>query len=168
MAREAMTKVHHSAICARDIDWSLRFWCDGLGFEVLFDHEFPGDWPTLFSVSSTSLRSVFLGDPEAPDAGIVELVDFHEQFHPPPTTSPTRGFLLLSVFTDVEAALTRLRELRFGGDSRQIHASGVRMAVVRDPDGVLVELIDTGAADNLDRLTQAERGTDHATTRDQT
>jgi len=27
------------------------------------------------------------------------------------------------------------------------------MAVVRDPDGVLVELVDTGASANLERLT---------------
>jgi glyoxylase I family protein len=38
--------IHHSAICVRDVEASLRFWRDGLGFEVLMDERFTGDWPT--------------------------------------------------------------------------------------------------------------------------
>jgi hypothetical protein len=33
-----------------------------------------------------------------------------------------------------------------------VTVSGVGMAVVRDPDGVLVELVDSGASANLERL----------------
>ena len=68
-----MGVIHHSAICVRDIDASLRFWRDGLGFEVLMDGSFEGDWPTLLRAPSTELRSVFLGDPAHPDAGVVEI-----------------------------------------------------------------------------------------------
>lgn len=42
-----MTKAHHTAICTTDLDESLRFWRDGLGFEVTMDMEFRGDWPSL-------------------------------------------------------------------------------------------------------------------------
>ena len=52
----------------------MRFWRDGLGFTELFDHTFTGDWPTLFGAETDQLRSIFLGDPAAPDTGIVELV----------------------------------------------------------------------------------------------
>jgi len=69
-------RVHHSAIQVRDIDASLRFYRDGIGLEVLMDHVFEGDWPTLFDAPSTTLRSIFLGDRRHPDAGIVELVSF--------------------------------------------------------------------------------------------
>jgi len=40
--------LHHAAICARDLDASLRFYRGGLGLEVMMDQSFPGDWSTLF------------------------------------------------------------------------------------------------------------------------
>ena len=116
-----MSTVHHSAIVVTDVEASLRFWRDGLGFEVVMDQRFDGDWPTLFHAPSTSLRAIFLGDPRHPRSGIVELVD-----------------------------------LGLGGPPRRIDVSGVAMAVVTDPDGVLVELVDSGATANLDRLTEPE------------
>jgi catechol 2,3-dioxygenase-like lactoylglutathione lyase family enzyme len=149
-----MTVIHHSAVCVRDLETSLRFWRDGLGFDVLMDDQFEGDWPTLLRAPSTSLRSVFLGDPAAPASGIVELVDLGavpvtESGH---ETMASSGFLLLSVMTDVESVLARLAASGLGGTPRRVAVSGVAMAVVTDPDGVLVELIDTAAARNLDRL----------------
>ena len=150
-----MSRVHHSAICVTDVEASLRFWRDGLGFTVTMDERFEGDWPSLLLAPSNSLRSVFLGDPAHPEAGIVELVDLGPVDPPAPgPETAASGFLLLSIFTDVTAALDRLAALGLGGEPRRIDASGVAMAVVTDPDGVLVELIDAGAAANLDRLTQ--------------
>ena len=136
-----MTKAHHTAICTLDVDTSLRFWRDGLGFEVTMDHEFDGDWPTLFEAPGTRLRSVFLGDPGDASAGTVELVDLGPLPEAPPTGAPTTGFFLVSVYLDVEAALARLAELGLGGEPRRIEVHGVAMAVVRDPNGVRVELI---------------------------
>ena len=40
-------RVHHSAIVVRDVEASLRFWRDGIGFAVMMDRHFDGDWPTL-------------------------------------------------------------------------------------------------------------------------
>jgi glyoxylase I family protein len=147
--------IHHSAICVRDLDTSLRFWRDGLGFEVLMDRRFEGDWPKLFDAPSKSLRAVFLGDPAKPESGIVELLDLGETGDGPASaTSVSSGLFLLSVFTDLDAVLLRLSLLGLGGEPRQIEVSGVAMAVVSDPDGVLVELVDSGAAANLDRLSE--------------
>jgi glyoxylase I family protein len=142
-----MTHVHHSAIVVRDVEQSLRFWRDGIGLAVLMDHEFDGAWPDLFGARSDRLRSVFLGDPAAPDAGIVELVVFigGADGAPAPAPAPAEGFFLLSLFVDVDAVLDRLRDLDQGGEPRRISVpspSGpVSMAVVHDPDGVRVELI---------------------------
>jgi catechol 2,3-dioxygenase-like lactoylglutathione lyase family enzyme len=144
--------VHHSAICATDVEESLRFWRDGLGFTVLMDERFQGDWPTLLHGPTDWLRAVFLGDPAAPDSGVVELVDLGSLPGPAAAAPPRSGFLLLSVFTDVAAALDRLAGLGLGGVPRRVEVSGVAMAVVCDPDGVLVELVDTGASANLGRL----------------
>lgn len=154
-----MAVIHHSAICVRDVETSLRFWRDGLGFAVVMDERFTGDWPTLLRVPSTSLRAVFLGDPANSAAGIVELVDLGEVPDGPgavgASAPASSGFLLLSVMTDLDAALARLRELGLGGTPRRIEVAGVAMAVVVDPDGVAVELVDTPAVRNLEQMTPA-------------
>ena len=138
-----MVKVHHAAICTEDVEGSLRFWRDGLGFVPIMDEEFDGDWPALFAAGSTRLRSIFLGDPAAPDAGLVELVDLGSDLAEAPgrVEGPAVGFFLLSVYTDVDATLDRLAALGLGGPPRRTTVSGVAMAVVRDPNGVRVELI---------------------------
>jgi hypothetical protein len=56
----------------------------------------------------------------------------------------------------LDATLDRLRALRLGGEPRRIEASGVAMATLVDPDGVVVELIDTAAAPNLGRIVRTE------------
>jgi len=121
------------------------------------DERFRGDWPTLFDAPSDRLRAVFLGDPAHPDAGIVELVDLGAGTEPDPdragaSTRPHGGVLLVSVLTDVDATLSRLAALDLGGRPCRIEVHGIAMATVRDPDGVLVELVHDGAAANLDAL----------------
>lgn len=152
-----MTVIHHSAICVRDIEQNLRFWRDGLGFEVLMDQRFEGDWPTLLDAPSHELRAVFLGEPDAAASGIVELVDLGGVPAGEADSTPREGFLLLSVMVDVESALKRLSELGLGGEPRRISAMGVAMAVVQAPDGTRVELVDTPALANLDAMEAGRR-----------
>ena len=142
--------LHHAALCVRDVDASLRFYRDGLGLDVLMDHRFEGDWPALFDAPSRHLRSVFLGDPDNADTGIVELVVFDDATAEPsgPGTRagpPSSGFFLLSFFVDLDATLRTLQGLGFGENTRRIEQPGplgpVAMATVHDPDGVVVELI---------------------------
>ena len=144
-----MTHVHHSAIHVQDVEVSLRFYRDGLGLEVLMDHEFDGDWRSLFGATADRLRSLFLGDAGTPDTGIVELVAFEDDDRGASNTgvpgpSPF-GFFLLSFFVDVDATVDRLSALGFDAPATRIRVPGpggvVEMATVRDPDGVLVELI---------------------------
>ena len=135
-------KAHHTAICTVDVDESLRFWRDGLGFEVLMDMVFEGGWRELFDAPTDSLRSIFLGDPADQTAGVVELVDFGPVPDAAPAVGPATGFFLVSVYTGVDAALARLAELDLGGEARRIEVHGVAMAVVTDPNGLRVELID--------------------------
>ena len=153
-----MSVIHHSAICVHDLDASLRFWRDGLGFAVLMDRRFEGDWPTLFDAPSTSLRAVFLGDPAKPESGIVELLDLGEAGDPTPANPSPTGVFLLSVFTDLTTVLGRLADLGLGGVPRRIEVSGTAMAVVHDPNGIRVELVDSGAAANLQRLSEPQNG----------
>jgi glyoxylase I family protein len=142
-----MTGVHHTAIVTTDVERALSFWQDGLGLMVLFDHVFTGDWPTLFDARADTLQSIFLGDPSAPDTGIVELVVFD---NPAPEresiAGPAPGFFLVSLNRDVDPTLRRLADLGFADDVRQIvvpapHGKQVQMAVITAPDGARVELI---------------------------
>ncbi len=137
---------HHSAICTRDWDASMRFWTDGMGLVQLFEGTMPGPWAALFAASGDALRSVFLHDPIVDDAGIVELVEFPTGIDDgTPVDRPAVGFFLLSFYVDVDVVLDRLAAIGMGGAPRRVELPApdgpVAMAVVRDPNGVLVELI---------------------------
>jgi len=139
--------VHHAAICTADVERSLTFWRDGLGLTELFDHTFSGDWRQLFGADSDQLRSIFLGDSQNPDTGIVELVVFDGAgAAASPPDGPRHGFFLLSLQRDVDATLSSLAALGFTDGVRRISVPAragttVPMAVITAPDGVLVELI---------------------------
>ncbi len=130
-------RIHHAAVVVADVEASMRFWRDGLGFELLMDEVFEGDWKTLFGIDATKVRSVMLGDRNQPGSGIVEFVQFIGADVPP-------GFELLSIFVgDVDAVLAQL-----GDDATELRRievpspdGPVPMVTVRDPDGVLVEII---------------------------
>jgi catechol 2,3-dioxygenase-like lactoylglutathione lyase family enzyme len=141
-------KIHHTAICTRDIETSRRFWREGLGFVEQMDGTFDGDWPTLFNARGSRLRSVFLGDPNSKDAGLIELVEFAGGIEDArqPEDEPAVGFFLVSVYLTIDPTLARLDALGLGGRPTRITLPmGVQMAVVHDPNGVAVELIDLGS-----------------------
>lgn len=142
-----MPGIHHTAIVTSDVERSMRFWRDGLGLAEQFDHTFTGDWQTLFGATTDKLRSIFLGDANTPEAGIVELVVLEgaapAQAQP---DGPAFGFFLVSLQRDVEPTLAALAGLGFDDGVRRIEmpAPGgktVAMAVITAPDGVMVELI---------------------------
>jgi catechol 2,3-dioxygenase-like lactoylglutathione lyase family enzyme len=139
------SRVHHSAVVCSDLELSLRFYRDGLGMEVLSDQEFEGDWPTLFGGHSKRLRSVSLGSKDDGSSGIVELVVFDRDVEAAPRDRPPAyGFFLLSFYADVDATLERLGAFGVQEEGRveQPTPRGpVVFATVRDPDGVLIELI---------------------------
>ena len=146
-----MLGVHHSAICTADVERSLRFWRDGLGFTEMFDQQFTGDWPELFGAKTDRLRSIFLGDPQSLDCGIVELVELSGADEAlPAALRPRHGFFLLSLQRDVDETLSALAALGFTDGVRRITVTApggktVTMAVITAPDGVLVELIGPAA-----------------------
>src|ERR1700749_2781194 len=128
--------IHHAAICTADVERSMRFWRDGLGFTELFDHTFSGDWAELFGAKSDQLRSIFLGDPQTPDTGIVELVVFEgADAAATAMPRPRHGFFLLSLQRDFDATLSGLAALGFNDGVRRITVASpgrttVPMAVI--------------------------------------
>jgi catechol 2,3-dioxygenase-like lactoylglutathione lyase family enzyme len=134
--------LHHASLFVNDAERSLAFYRDGLGLEVVFDREFDGPWPTLFGVTSGRLRAVSLGDPERPQLGQLELVMLADPL-PAAVASvpPVVGGLLLSFFVDLDVVLPALGAAG-GTDVRRASLdNGIPVATVRDPDGVLIELL---------------------------
>lgn len=125
---------------------ALRFYRDGLGLQVLLDVTMDADLEPLLGVRTVSPRTVFLGDHDQPRVGSVELLDLGDGLLPdgaPVAGLPHRGAFLLSFQLPVSTALQRLAELGLGGKPRTMHTrAGGTVAVVVDPDGVLVELLD--------------------------
>ena len=136
--------IHHTVIRVRDMERSLAYWRDGVGLELMMAGEFEGDWPTLFNVPSTSLRSVFLGDKDQ-GGGILELVDFGT---PGPRQSaadvPPEGLMLVAFQCAIDPVLARLEAKGWEGPLREITAQSargpVRMVLLEDPNGVRFEL----------------------------
>ncbi|MDT5009216.1 MAG: hypothetical protein QOH57_833 [Mycobacterium sp.] len=147
MGRQVSARVHHSAIWAADIEVSTRFYVDGVGLEMLTADTFDGEWKTLFGAPGDRLHAVLLGDSDHPEAGVVELVTFEgtAAYHDPGPRAPGRGFLWLSFYVDVDKTLGRLAALGFKEFERIVHpspAGPLTMATIRDPDGVMLELVD--------------------------
>jgi len=140
-----MPLVDHVAICPADLAESLRFYRDGLGLEVLFDVTFDADLEPLLGVATERVRTVFLGDPQQPDAGRLELLEIGGSGRLAPGSPaagvPHRGACLISFVLPVEETLSRLADLDLGGVARRMPGAGGPSAVVVDPDGVLVEIL---------------------------
>jgi glyoxylase I family protein len=136
--------IHHTVIRVRDMERSIEYWRDGVGLELMMDGEFEGDWPTLFNAPSTSLRSVFLGDPSR-EGGILELVDFGTPgTRQPDSEMPAEGLMLVAFQCDIDPALQWLAALGRAGPLREVTVQSprgpVRIVLLEDPNGVHFEL----------------------------
>ena len=135
----------HIGLCVRDVDRSLRFYCDGLGFEraqhyELDDTMFDGLDRALEVAAPVSLRSQMI------TRGVwkIELLGFGR---PAVTGAPsharnTLGFTHLSLdVDDVDVVATRLVEL--GGTILEPTRArlGFDVLFVADPDGTRIELM---------------------------
>ncbi len=139
----------HFGICVSDLGRSLRFYCEGLGFEKAESHPIGSEFASLMDLPEVAVTSQFIRR----DATAIELLAFSE---PAPFGERERrpvnqlGLTHLSFrVRDVPATALRLVEL--GGavveSSRtQIDLGGAALEFVycTDPDGVRVELMDLG------------------------
>jgi catechol 2,3-dioxygenase-like lactoylglutathione lyase family enzyme len=135
----------HVGLCVRDLERSLRFYCDGLGFTEGERHELesasvPGLDRAMEVRADVAMTSQFVER----DGLRIELLSFRE---PSAVGSPSARrnqlgltHLCLAV-ADVDAAAERL--LEYGGlvldQTRQ--NVGTDVVFVMDPDGVRIELM---------------------------
>jgi catechol 2,3-dioxygenase-like lactoylglutathione lyase family enzyme len=135
----------HIGICVADLDRSLRFYCDGLGFRAEERFELDSDQvPGLDLALEIGERTVVTSQFVRAEGLAIELLAYTT---PSPTGSPSAsrrllGLTHLSLYVDdLEAAITHL--VACGGtlleETRQ--SPGIDLVFLADPDGVRVELM---------------------------
>ena len=135
-----MAVVNHVATCVADLDRSLRFYAEVLGFVETHRLEIPdGPASQLLRVPvPVGLVAVYL----ALDGFVLELLAFAEAGTTPrgerPFTEPGLTHLSFTV-DDVAATCARVREL--GGEVLEDTDVGGFAVMVRDPDGQVLELL---------------------------
>ena len=144
-----MTTLHHAGVCVRNMEQSLRFYRDGLGLTVLADKMLNADLESLLGVHTETVRTVFLGDAEQPDSGIIELLDVglaaYRRRRSPKGPCPLVASSCCRFRSMCRSVLSRLEGMGLGGTPRSMPTPGGGMAAtVTDPDGVMVELLPRG------------------------
>ena len=139
-----LLRLTHIGICVSDMERSLRFYRDLLGFR--FEHELrvegePSD--TLLRLRGVELHAVYLQR----DGVRIELLQFAAPPAPPPRSRPMneRGLTHLSFrVADLDATLAALRT----AGERVLEETVIRFPEFRsaagcivDPDGQLIELV---------------------------
>ncbi|MGH9079038.1 MAG: VOC family protein [Acidimicrobiales bacterium] len=137
----------HLGICVSDLERSLCFYRDGLGFEPVMSHRVGEEFGALMELDGLELESQML----ARDGVMIELLAFERPAavgdgHRRPMNQLGLTHLSLRV-DDIDAVAGRIE--RFGGKvvpttRTPIGADSSRLEFVycTDPDGVRIELMD--------------------------
>lgn len=135
----------HLGICVTDLARSLRFWCDGLGFERAECYELDSDQvPGMDQALEVDERVVVTSQFVRTPSLAIELLAYTT---PPPSGRPShsRGLVGLTHLSfhvdDLDAAVAHL--VACGGTviERTRQSVGVELVFLADPDGVRVELL---------------------------
>lgn len=122
-------KYLHTMVRVKDIDASLKFYCDALGMSEVRRNEYPQGRFTL----------IFLAAPESPEAEVELTYNWDPEEY---GEGRNFGHLAFAV-DDIYAACQRLAD--HGVTINRPPRDG-RMAFVRSPDGISVELLQKGEA----------------------
>jgi catechol 2,3-dioxygenase-like lactoylglutathione lyase family enzyme len=141
-------RIHHVGITVRQLDRSLAFYRDLLGLAVigLSDDE---DVAAIVGLPGARIRAA---DLDAGNGQLIELLEYRSGSRGGPALRPdTAGSCHLSLqVSGLRSALSRLASAGYPplGDPARLSGAGpwqgCTAAYLRDPDGVLLELIEAG------------------------
>jgi catechol 2,3-dioxygenase-like lactoylglutathione lyase family enzyme len=145
---EASITLSHIGICVSDLERSLRFYCEGLGFKERTPYRVGNEYRKLLELDGEiSLETRFLSR----DGFYIELLYFHSPGQiGPDSRRPMNqlGFTHMNLWVgDVDTVIARIRD--FGGQvhdhtrTRFTNAQGeIQTDVIycNDPDGVRIEV----------------------------
>jgi catechol 2,3-dioxygenase-like lactoylglutathione lyase family enzyme len=145
----AIQKVTHLGVCVSDLERSIRFYCDLLGFRYLSRMHLVGEpCDTLLALKGVDVHAAYVER----DGLRLELIGFLSPC-PEPIEPPRRmnhfGFTHISVrVSDLNEMVERLRAdgVRVLDHTRvDIAARGSAAVMITDPDGLWIELVQSHA-----------------------
>lgn len=141
----ALQALSHIGICVSDLEASIRFYRDGLGFQEV--HQLHVEGPhaaTLLGLDGLQLQVVYL----TRDGTQIELLHYQAPGHvgsPKPREMNARGLTHLSLRTDnLDADLAHLQSLgaQVLTQTRIDNPDfGAQAVFITDPDGTRIELV---------------------------
>jgi lactoylglutathione lyase len=126
----------HTMVRVKDLDASLDFYCGKLGLEEIRRNDYPQGRFTLVFLAAP-------GDAARADAEAAPLVELTHNWDPEEYQGGRNFGHLAYEVDDIYAACTRLMD---GGVVINRPPRDGRMAFVRSPDGISIELLQKGAA----------------------
>jgi len=143
----AITRVHHHTFTVSDMDRSLGFYCDLLGFTLMYDklRENLPAYDQVMGLDDVKVRVALLQDPT--EEAVIALLQFH---NPPPSKRPMSNLFVGSTALavqcdDIDADYARLKAagVRFTCEPVDVVRDGklsARLAYGFDPDEIVIEL----------------------------
>ncbi len=139
------TAIRHVGLVVADLEKSLKFWCDAMGFVVSRQMEESGPHiDAMMGLKDVRVTTVKLA---APDGNLLELLCFHSHPDKPrwAGTPYSTGFTHIALTVmNLDAMMHRL--VRFGVSipaEPQLSPDGqVKVIYATGPEGVLLELVE--------------------------
>jgi catechol 2,3-dioxygenase-like lactoylglutathione lyase family enzyme len=137
----------HLGICVTDLDRSLRFYCEGLGFELVASHRVGAEFGQLMELDGVEVDSRML----TRDGVTVELLGFANPAaigdggrRPMNQLGLTHLSLRVGDVDGVASTIERLGGSVMWGTRTTFDGGGTRLDFLycTDPDGVRIELMD--------------------------
>lgn len=140
-----ITAIRHAGLVVADLEQSLKFWCDGMGFIVSRLMEESG--PHIDAMMGLKEVRVTTAKLAAPDGSLLELLCFHSHPDKPRWSGKpySTGFTHIALTVkDLDETLRRLKQ--FGASipaqpQRSLDGK-VKVIYATGPEGVLLELVE--------------------------
>ena len=137
--------IRHVGLVVADLEKSLKFWCDAMGFVV--SHQMEESGPHIDAMMGLKDTRVTTAKLAAPDGNLLELLRFHSHPDKPRWAGKpySTGFTHIALTVkDLDGTLHRLRHHGVSIPSEpQLSPDGqVKVIYATGPEGVLLELVE--------------------------
>jgi catechol 2,3-dioxygenase-like lactoylglutathione lyase family enzyme len=146
--------IGHVGICVEDLEASLRFWRDGLGFDVIREWDFGKAWAKVNEMDDPKIHSRVMRRGHT----TIELLEFESPGHvgtSERTPMNQLGFTHIAVWVD-DIDLASARIVEHGGEILESTRTVFdhpkltgRWLICTDPNGVRVELLEYPDGEDL-------------------
>jgi len=140
-----ITAIRHVGLVVADLEKSLRFWCDTMGFVISRQMEESG--PHIDAMMGLKDVRVTTAKLAAPDGNLLELLYFHSHPNKPQWEGKPYSTGFTHIALTVQDLDETLRRLKLVGASvpaePQLSLDGqVKVIYASNPEGVLLELVE--------------------------